>query len=376
MTRRLTSRTLKTFSVTFSDGEFDESEYQQQMSRFLGTEHTSVPCTRQRIGELFPEFVWHAETPVVRTAPVPLMMLSKLVRGSGIKVVLTGEGADEVFGGYDIFKEGKIRRFWAAAPDSTWRPVLFARLYGYLRHSPVANAAYTRALFGKRLSDTRAVGYAHWTRWDATRRIWNLFSDDVQAQLALERVPEGPVVPGEFPGWEGLARDQYVEAKTLLEGYLLSSQGDRVAMANSIEGRVPFLDHRVVEFASQLPACFKIRGLREKVILKSAVRNYLPADILARTKQPYRSPDAASFFVDGKPLPYVRELLCADSLRKAGYFKVSVVEQLLAKCGRTGDWVCGQHGAGWRHIDDAAARAVCRWTITGLTGLRTSGQRR
>ena len=332
--RRYSSSPLRTFSISFDEAEFDESEHQQQMARFLGTEHETVRCTRRQIGELFPDFIRHAETPVVRTAPVPLMILSRQVRESGLKVVLTGEGADEVWAGYDIFKEGKIRRFWAEQPASTCRPALLARLYPYLRHSPVSNRAFATNIFGRNLLDTANPGYAHGTRWATTRRLWNLFSEDVRSQLrtAAATVDPGIDLPAEFAGWEPLARDQYVEAKTLLEGYLLSSQGDRVAMAHSVEGRVPFLDHRIVEFAATLPARYKLRGLHEKAVLKAALADLLPAEICARTKQPYRAPDAPCFFTDGAPLPYVQELLSDRSLREAGYFDAGAVRHLVEKC--------------------------------------------
>lgn len=265
------------------------------------------------------------------------MMLSGLVRESGFKVVLTGEGADEVFGGYDIFKEGKIRRFWSRQPASNCRPRLLSRLYPYLRHSPVGSGGFTRDFFGKDLIDDGKPGYAHGARWATTKRLWNFFSRDVRAQLNEGLLGQELEVglPARFTQWEGLARDQYVEFKTLLAGYLLCSQGDRVAMANSVEGRVPFLDHRVVEFAGRLPARLKIAGLTEKAVLKRALTGILPPSIVKRVKQPYRSPDAPSFFRDGRPLDYVAELLGADRIRDAGLFEASAVEKLFEKC-RTG----------------------------------------
>jgi len=332
--RRFSDNPLRTFSISFEEPEFDESKHQQQMASYLGTDHETVRCTRRQIGEHFPQFVWHAESPVVRTAPVPLMMLSARVREAGFKVVLTGEGADEVFGGYDLFKEGKIRRFWASQPDSTCRPALLGRLYPYLRQSPVGNQAYAAGFFGKDLSDVDDPAYAHGARWATTRRLCNFLSEDVRSQLRADQNAQAPaiVLPREFAAWESLARDQYIEAKTLLEGYLLSSQGDRVAMANSVEGRVPFLDHRLVEFAGRLPARYKLRALQEKAILKTALAGLLPAEIRARTKQPYRAPDAPCFFTDGRPLPYVEELLSERKLRESGYFDASAVSRLLEKC--------------------------------------------
>ena len=127
--RNFTDTPLRTFSLTFEDEEFDESAYQRELVSYLGTEHTSLRWTRADIAAAFPRTIFHAETPIVRTAPAPLMLLSGHVRDCGYKVVLTGEGADEVFGGYDIFKEAKVRRFWARSPDSASRPRILERLY-------------------------------------------------------------------------------------------------------------------------------------------------------------------------------------------------------------------------------------------------------
>ncbi|MSR64383.1 MAG: asparagine synthase (glutamine-hydrolyzing) [Verrucomicrobiae bacterium] len=127
--RNFTSNRLDTFSITFSDADFDESSYQQQMAKFLGTDHQVVHATHEDIGRIFPDVIWHAEVPLTRTAPAPMFLLSKLVQDRGYKVVLTGEGADEFLAGYDIFKEAKVRRFWAGQPESKWRSRLFQRLY-------------------------------------------------------------------------------------------------------------------------------------------------------------------------------------------------------------------------------------------------------
>ncbi len=127
-------------------------------------------------------------------------------------------------------------------------------------------------------------------------------------------------------------RDQYVEAHTLMSGHLLSVQGDRMAMAASIQARFPFLDHRVMEFANRLPPHYKLRGLREKRILKTAFAADLPASITQRSKQPYRAPDASSFFGGDQTLPWVADLLSAHSVRNAGLFDPVAVGKLLEKC--------------------------------------------
>jgi asparagine synthase (glutamine-hydrolysing) len=303
----------------------------------LGVRHSSIRCTARDIGEVFPELIWHTETPVLRTAPAPLMLLARHVHSEGFKVVLTGEGADEVFGGYDLFKEGKIRRFWARQPDSAWRPLLLSRLYPYLSRSPVANRHFARLFFGQGLHELENPFYAHMTRWSTTRGIFKLLSPEMQQSLVSAK-PEDELarqLPAQFDTWSALGRDQYIEVKTLLEGYLLSSQGDRASMAHSVEGRVPYLDHRVIEFANSLSPRYKLRGLREKVLLRRALSPILPESIRNRAKQPYRAPDSRSFFQGDRPLPYVQELLSESNLRRSGYFHPQAVDRLLDKC-RTG----------------------------------------
>jgi len=332
--KNFTDTPLRTFSVTFEDAEFDESRHQQNLVEYLGTNHSDVLCTASDIGAAFPRTIWHAESPIVRTAPTPLMLLSARVRAEGYKVVLTGEGADEVFGGYDIFKEAKVRRFCARMPQSEMRPRIFERLYPYLKHSPAAGRAFTQKFFREGMEHKDKPFFGHIPRWTTTRRIWQFFSADwrtlmgeVDPYAAIERT-----LPDGIMGWLPMGRDQYIEAHTLMSGYLLSSQGDRVAMANSVEGRFPYLDHRLIEFANRLPPRYKLMGLNEKYLLKLAMKGLLPEDIRTRTKQPYRAPDSQSFFHKGAPLPYVSELLSESRLRSAGYFDPKSVAKLVEKC--------------------------------------------
>ena len=335
--KHFTDAPLRTFSLTFEDAEFDESEYQTELVSYLGTNHTTVRCTRSDIGAAFPRAIWHAETPIVRTAPTPLMLLSERVRAEGYKVVLTGEGADEVFAGYDLFREAKVRRFWGRSPQSACRPRLLERLYPYLKHSPVAGRAFTQNFFGQGIDEMQSPWFAHMPRWRTTQRLWQFFTPEVRAAaIAADPFAEiGGRLPPESARWAPLSRDQYVEAHTLLSGYLLCSQGDRMAMANSVEGRFPFLDHRVIEFANGLPPHHKLRVLEEKYVLKQAVRGLLPERIRTRTKQPYRAPDSQSFFVDGRPLDYVGALLDDQRVRRGGLFDSAAVRKLYDKC-RTG----------------------------------------
>jgi asparagine synthase (glutamine-hydrolysing) len=335
--KNFTDTPLRTFSLTFADREFDESEHQRELVAYLGTRHSAVHCTAEALSGAFRRAIWHAETPILRTAPVPLMLLSQRVRAEGYKVVLTGEGADEVFAGYDLFKEAKIRRFWARAPQSKLRPRALERLYPYLKdlkNSPAAGGAFTQMFFGAGMEQVDEPYFAHIPRWTTTRRIWQFFSPEVRGLLGAWDPYRAyqEWLPCATGRWSALARDQYAEAHTLLSGYLLSSQGDRMAMANSVEGRFPYLDHRVIEFANRLPPRYKLRALAEKYVLKTAVRGLLPETIRRRVKQPYRAPDSQSFFRAGRPVDDVTELLSPERLRDAGYFDPPAVAKLVAKC--------------------------------------------
>jgi asparagine synthase (glutamine-hydrolysing) len=183
LVRSLAHGPVRTFSVTFEHPEFDEQLYQDYVKRFLGTEHSAIQCSHSDIGRLFPDVVWHLEKPVLRTAPAPLYLLSRLVHDCGYKVVLTGEGSDEVIGGYDIFKEAKIRRFWGAHPDSNCRPLLLKRLYPYLSNLQGQSDAYLRAFFGVGLGDLDNPFFSHLPRWELTSRLKLFFSKDVRAAL-------------------------------------------------------------------------------------------------------------------------------------------------------------------------------------------------
>ncbi len=334
--RRVKGDRFCTFSLRFEDAEYDETPYQRAVVERIGSEHREIVVSRRDIAEAFPAVVAHAERPLLRTAPAPLFLLSRLVRDAGIKVVLTGEGADEMFGGYDLFREGKVRRFWGRNPASALRPRLLDRLYPYLARSPVAQQAMAREFFGRGRERWAEPGFAHQTRWLGAAALQRLFTPDLRA--AAERVDVAArllrTLPEAFGRWSFLAQDQYLEVRTLLSGYLLASQGDRMLMGHSVEGRFPFLDAEVVELANALPASVKLRGLDEKHVLKRAARGLVPDPILARPKQPYRAPDALSFVPD--PPAWVEEVLAPGAVAGAGVFDVAAVERLWRKCKATG----------------------------------------
>ena len=339
LTARIAQDRLRTFSVAFEDPEFDESAYQREASSFLHTQHQEIRCSAKDIGQIFPDVIWHTEQPVLRTAPAPLYLLSKLVRQSGFKVVLTGEGADEIFGGYDIFKEAKIRRFCASQSDSHFRPLLLRRLYPYLNNIQAQPDAYLRNFFRVGNNDITSPFFSHLLRWDLTSKAKMFFSDEVKAELSsYDGLSDLQAqIPQCYRRWPAFCQAQYLETMYLMTGYILSSQGDRMAMAHSVESRYPFLDHRVSEFAAKLHPSLKMRVLNEKYLVKKAAKGLIPPSILQRHKQPYRAPDGDCFFGAHK-LDYVDELMSPEALMRGGIFNPNPVAKLVSKfkSGRAG----------------------------------------
>jgi asparagine synthase (glutamine-hydrolysing) len=330
--RKYANNQLDTFSITFSDPDFDESEYQKRMAKHLGTNHQVIFATHADIGRVFPDVIWHSETALTRTAPAPMFLLSRLVRDHKFKVVLTGEGADEFLAGYDIFKEAKVRRFWARQPESVIRPLLLKRLHPHIKDLTSGGGAYLAAFFREGMSDHTNPGYSHSIRWKTTSRTKRFFSNRLQAMLGIKNSYDSRDIyyPPEFYRWGPLAKAQYLEVTIFLSMYLLSSQGDRMGMAHSVEGRFPFLDHRIIEFCNFLPPELKLNGLTEKYLLKKLARKWLPEEIWRREKQPYRAPIHRSFFNEATP-DYVNELLSTESLDAGGYFNSIAVNQMVNK---------------------------------------------
>ena len=329
-----TNAPLRTFSIGFEDAALDESAQQREMIEFLHARHSRIECRQEDVGLGLMDTVWHAECAVLRTAPVPMRLLSGLVRRQGYKVVLTGEGADEVFGGYDLFKEAQLRQFWAREPQSSARPELLQRLYPWLAGQSGRSDAFMRGFYGAGLEDPDDLLFSHGPRFDTTRKARMFLLDPRPDHESLEDIRA--LMPPEASRWHPLARAQYLEARLLMGNYLLSSQGDRMLMANGVEGRFPYLDHRVIELANRLPPRLKMRGLREKIGLRQAMARYLPDLTRTRHKQPYRAPDAAALFnpATGEPLPFVSDLLSPESLTRSACFEHTRVGLLLRKAAR------------------------------------------
>lgn len=337
LARDTVSGRLKTFSLRFEDAEYDETPFQRRMVAELGSEHAEVVATRADIARVLPEVVRHAERPLLRTGPAPLFLLSRLVRSEGFKVVLTGEGSDEFLGGYDLFREAKVRRFWARQPGSTLRPRLFDRLYPWLARSPAQARGLALQFWARGLDQAGSPTFSHGPRWSSAAALQRLFAPGLQSQIrasgasVIERLEAS--LPSEFSSWDPLAQAQYLEITTLLSPYILSSQGDRMLMANSVEGRFPFLDAEVMAFCDGLPAKYKLAVLDEKHLLKVAAKGMIPEEILTRPKQPYRAPDAACFVGPDAP-DWVADALSERALREVGVWDPKAASTLFEKCRR------------------------------------------
>jgi len=320
---------VKSFGIRFDETEYDEGVYQREAASFLGVDHTEHCVSNRKIGAALPEVIWHSETPLLRTAPVPLYLLSKTVREHNLKVVLTGEGSDEVFGGYNIFREAAVRRFWAEFPESQKRADLIAHLYPYLfKHQKMKRM--TQAFFARGLDRTDDPLFSHLLRWENTSRLKAYFSDELKSSIGsysgYDEVRDA--LPDGFHTWDHLSQAQHLETTLFMSCYLLSSQGDRMAMGHSVEIRLPYLDPNVMEYMGRVPAVWKILGLKEKYILKKAFCGTLPDSIALRPKHPYRAPVSGSLLNSGLQ-ERTRVMLSEASLRQSGLFDPKRVNRLL-----------------------------------------------
>jgi asparagine synthase (glutamine-hydrolysing) len=312
---------VEAFSIGFEDVRFDESRYQKLVCDHLGLKQHTILFRNEEIPGLIKKIVWHTETPLLRAGPAPLYRLSELVHKNEVKVVLSGEGADELFGGYDIFREVKIRNYLKKYPDSTFREHLFRKVNLFsdkrLESAPAGSLGYFY-----RNSGNDDLLESHHTRWRQFGFFERFFSEDARSQIKEMHYPNyydslRLENENEIRTWTGIQKSQYIEIKTFLSQYLLCSQGDRVSMANSVEVRFPFLDDDLVEYCMSLDDRFKIRALNEKYILKKIAEKYLPSELINRKKFPYRSSlDVRKIISD----PYMNSILSEEALCRYNLF--------------------------------------------------------
>jgi asparagine synthase (glutamine-hydrolysing) len=279
------------------------------------------------------ETILHAEVPLVRTAPASSYQLAQEIEAHHTRTVLSGEGADELLCGYDLFKVASIRDSWSKDPDSTVWPRMLEEA---LQSERGLGRTVERAFYEQGLDQRSDPIFSHQNRWRSSFRITQYLAPEIRAGLDVEQVLDGvrDRLPGEYHQWSAVEQAQYLEATYFLSSALLGSQCDRPYMAHSIEARYPFLDEDVVDFALTLPQSSKLDGMNEKAVLKSAMGSTVPPQILDRVKQPYTAPEGNVFRSDaGKVL--VDAYLSRQALARIGVFDVGRVEWLLRKLERS-----------------------------------------
>ena len=324
----------KSFSVAFEDPEYDESAFQLEMVRSLNTEHYSRTITYNDVENNFFEAIYHTERPVFRTAPVPLYLLSEKVRKNNIKVVLTGEGADEILYGYDSFKELKLLSFWDRDKQSRLRPQLLKRLYPHLQHfSDPRQFGMIKMFYEGFLNEYQNELAGLNIRIHNNKILANILNKDQQISFDKEKLKDTlkSVLPDRYDSWSILQKNHFLEMKTLLSGYLLSSQGDRMSMAHSVEGRYPFLDHRLVDYVFNLPDHYKLKGFSQKYLLTDTFKDIIPEGICNRPKRPYMAPDLKSFFQSGSLGEQAMHFLSDKMIDAYGIFNPAYVKRFLKK---------------------------------------------
>ncbi len=311
-------RAIPTFTLAFEHADFDETRTQKLLYDFprYDLEAHVTTCTAEHIA-LLPKAQWHAEDPVLGGVEIPRMLLAQAA-AERVKVVLAGEGSDELFGGYDYFRVDKALRPFARLPHALRDVVgtLAAR-----RHSRAS-----RVLIGPR--EMRMPRYSNLI--SPAGPASKLLAPDMRHTLAEAERQNGKGelrLPAAFETWDPFSQLQYYEMKIRLPDRIENSL-DRTSMAHSLEARVPFLDHVLVEFCAGIPPSMKMRWLREKQVLRDAMRGVLPQEIAQRKKRGLASPVQQWL---REPLPaFAAELLSDVELRRKGYFDPVAVARLRA----------------------------------------------
>lgn len=337
--KEINNQSFKSFSVSFVDSGLDESQYQKMMVDSLGSDHYSIKIKGSTIEKNFFNAAKHFERPVFRTAPVPLFLLSRKVRENDVKVVLTGEAADEILFGYDTNKELMLLDKWKKGLSDSDVLDLIRQLNPHLDHfKDKEKVGFLKMYYEGFLNRFEGPLAGLIMRVSNNQVLANMFNKDWNLSFDYDQFA-GKIsshTPEHIKSWGLLKRNQYLEMKTLLPGYLLSAQGDRMAMAHGIEGRFPFLDHNLIEWLLNVPDSTKIKGYSTKHLLKEAFKSNIPPEITNRPKRPYMAPDLSAFFPGGKRGDLVAQFLNPGIVNDYGFYDSRMVERLIAKIERRG----------------------------------------
>jgi asparagine synthase (glutamine-hydrolysing) len=336
---------LKAFTLTFDQAEYSEESVACEMAAKSGAQFSPVLVRSDDLADGFADAIVHAEALSVNGHGVAKYLLSRAVRDAGFKVVLTGEGADEILGGYMHFRRDMPADIPTEKIDadsaSVWNG--FPPQLTGTHSTPDAPASANGdpiAFSGVR----RLLGFVpYWMElaFSISAGMRSLFTQDFLAGTGREgfRTFFNDVdVPGQLTGRHRLNQSLYLWSKTRLLNYLLTLLGDRMEMAHSVEGRLPFLDHHLVELARSLPISQKIRGATHKYILRQSMRDVITPTVFRRPKQPFWSPPAS---VDPKGRLHVllNDTLRGSRLRSLPFFDQGKVVHMLDELGRVDHFV-------------------------------------
>jgi asparagine synthase (glutamine-hydrolysing) len=320
MACKLKGPAINTYTIRVDDPALDELSAANLSARHIGTPPPNVQEFRASDAlKTYPQLIRAAEAPVIDTSCAALLLLAQRVHGCGQKVVLTGEGADEWLAGYPWYKIAKILGILDLVPGMRLSDTV-RRAYLLLNRVPQYPAAFRRSV-------EECVGGPN--AWIDSYGVLGLaklrfYAEPMRAVLAQARPWEGLGLKlDRAKHWHPLNRGLWVGARVTLAGHLLQAKGDRVAMNSSVEVRYPFLDEAVFDFTAKLHPRWKLRGFRDKHLLRLVAERWLPPEIARRHKVIFRAP-LDSFHVDPEP-KFIGELLSEESLRRTGYFDVAQV---------------------------------------------------
>lgn len=296
------------FSIDFEEKEKSEAKFQRKMADYIKTLHSDKVFFHADISQRLRTAVYHSECPLKETYNTASLALSELAREKGIKVVLSGEGADEWFAGYhgykfDKFRQGQNSRFSSGMSGMSGEHELNKRIWG----DEHFNFEMNQYEFRK-------------TRKDLYSGAVNERFDDIDC------LGHNIVDIGRLQGRDLLHKRSYLDYKLRLVGHLIADHGDRMAYANSVEGRYPFLDRELVDFIARIPPDLKLNGFEEKYILKKIAENKIPREIIKREKFAFHAP--GSPYILKRNIEYIDDLLSYETIKRQGYFNADTVEKL------------------------------------------------
>jgi asparagine synthase (glutamine-hydrolysing) len=324
MARRLSDQPLRAFTLSFEDANCDERRGQRTLGDFpeFAVDATEVSCESADFG-LFPRAVWHTEDPTTAGLEVPRMLLAEAASES-VKVVITGEGSDEVFGGYPWYSGERMLQPLARLPQSIREWI--AGREAIARRWPGGSQLLVMSPRHDLDRFCRLIGAPN-----ASEALPSLVTPDIFDRISTTRLNgHHHQPPDRVRGWHWYQQLQYHDLALRLPDAILH-RVDRISMAHSLEVRVPFLDHELVDFCAGIPPALKHRWMREKYILRRAVRRVLPKEIVSRAKRGLRAPYTSWF--DGQLPDFADELLSSGGLRDKGYFESKPVQDLLRQHG-------------------------------------------